>query len=121
MLVMPQRVARKSYRVCSRHRGLHSVRTDPPLNEVNTTGVLQTRGYNEPEWLLSLNTSSKQRLCCYLKMVAAMDDGGYENTGVPREDQFARATRETVTPEKDFGFMLDDGVRLYHRSWAASR
>ena len=39
---------------------------------------------NEPEWLLSLNTSSKQRLCCYLGMVAAMDDGGYENTGVPR-------------------------------------
>ena len=37
------------------------------------------------------------------------------------EDQFARATRETVTPEKGFGFMLDDGVRLYHRSWAASR
>ena len=94
------------------------MRTDPPLNEANATGA-QTGVNNEPEWLLSL--SSKQRLCCYLKMVAAMDDGGYENTGVPREDQFARATRETVTPEKDFGFMPDDGVCLYHRSWAASR
>jgi hypothetical protein len=51
-------------------------------------------------------------------MVAATDDGGYENTGVPR--QFARATRETVTPKKGFGFMLDDGVRLYRRSWVAS-
>ena len=36
------------------------------------------------------------------------------------EDQFARATRQTVAPNgKAFGFMLDGGVRLYHRSWAA--
>ena len=54
-------------------------------------------------------------------MVAATDDGGYENSGDGDEDQFARATRETVTPQKGFDFMLDDGFRLYRRSWAASR